>query len=56
MRLNQTLKNIFQKKFSKLFSESKLARFSSKSKKIQSIERMIQSIEVLTELIIRFLI
>jgi len=50
------LKNYFIKDFSKLFSESELDEFSSKSHKIQSIERFIQSIEVLIGLITKFLI
>jgi len=50
------LKNYFRKDFSILFSGSELDEFSSNSQKIQSIKRLIQSIEVLTGLITRFLI
>jgi len=39
-----------------LFSKSELDEFFSKSQKIQSIERLIQLIEVLRRLITRFLI
>jgi len=39
-----------------LFSEFELDEFSSKSHKIQSIERLIQLIEILTGLMTSFLI